>query len=84
MRQDVIVFCHIIPSGFVALLFFILHERGAADDLHPQIFLRGLPQWRPRRIEFAHLPFAFRPPHLDFGGTIAPAQFCRTARNDTE
>jgi hypothetical protein len=25
--------------------------------------------------------FAFSPPHLDFGGRVAPAQFCRTARN---
>ena len=33
---------------------------------------------------FSHFPFAFSLPHLDFGGKVAPAQFCRNARNDTE
>jgi hypothetical protein len=28
--------------------------------------------------------FAFRPAHLGFGGIIAPARFCRSARNDIE
>jgi hypothetical protein len=31
-----------------------------------------------------YFPFAFRPPHLDFGERGARAQFCRTACNDTE
>jgi hypothetical protein len=30
------------------------------------------------------ISIAFSPPHLDFGGRVAPAQFSRTARNDTE
>jgi hypothetical protein len=31
-----------------------------------------------------YFPFAFSLPHLDFGGKVAPAQFCRNARNDIE
>ena len=29
-------------------------------------------------------PFAFSLPHFDFGGNVAPAQFCGTACNDIE
>ena len=32
---------------------------------------------------FSHFPFAFTA-HLDFGGIVAPARFCRSARNDIE
>jgi hypothetical protein len=31
-----------------------------------------------------HLPFAFSPPNLGFGGIVAPAQFCCTGHNDIE
>src|SRR3981081_2563256 len=36
------------------------------------------------RKPFPHFPFAFSPPHLDFGGKVVQAQFCRTACNDIE
>ena len=31
-----------------------------------------------------YFPFAFSPAHLGFGGLVARAQFCRTARTDIE
>src|ERR1700730_18247869 len=60
------------------------HIRTAGVVCDETVATLGIPHFQGSCSHCARFPFAFRPPHLDFGERGARAQFCDTACNDTE